>query len=391
MALFNSNSRSLLFNSGISTSLIRLLPMLVILFTLGCESKVETPAVKEKFNELALRNFGRDFAKKVRERNFNSLFECITVEKIRDDLTQEYSLKYLEREELRTEFGGAFRIGKSLTDFIIEDGSFEFKSLYKQDGKTFLRFRAYQNFMYDIIDFELDLSGDAIIIVDGYSFLLDQSYSEYIKELLFDNWGRDRSGHYDFDRQQWTKGIMKFNMIAGNQFFKGNYAAAKRSLEKIDEKEKYRGYIKRTELNILPYLLEIDQITLIKKYLQQSTNETSTAIYQSMFIAASTSPKKLKTAHHLLEKQLPNDRITLTLDALAAYKLGNYAQTQVYCDSVLSIYTELSEMRLLRLLASQNLNVGISDTLANMRLEAYDFNDMSTHDFQLAITLSNDF
>jgi hypothetical protein len=391
MASSNPHFFTPYFKLGFILKIIRWIPAVLIILVLSCIAEPEAPVYKEKYNDLALRNFGRDIAKKVRERNFNSLYKCISVDYIKNELSQEYALKYLEREALKTEFGGAFRIGKSLTDFIIEDGSFEFKSVYKLERKTFLRFRAYQNFMHDIIDFEIDLTGDSIQLIDGYSYLLDQSYSEYIKELLFDNWGRDQSGHYDFDRQVWTKGIMRFNMIAGNQYFKGNYEAAKRTLDKIEEKEKYRGYIKRTEINILPYLPEIDQVTLIKKYLQQSTNETSTAIYQSMFIAASTNEKKLKTAYQLLKKQLPNDRITLTLNALAAYKLGDYDMTQVYCDSVLKIYTELSEMRLLRLMAAQNLNVGISDTIANMRLDSYDFNDMSTHDFQLAITLSNDF
>ena len=110
-----------------------------------------------------------------------------------------------------------------------------------------------------------------------------------------------------------------------------------------------------------------------------------------MYISASSNALKLKSAFELLEKQLPGDITTTTLHALAAYKLGNYKSSHLYCDSVLKQFTELSEMRLLRLMASQNLNVNISDTLNNMLLDSYDFNDMSAHDFQLAISLSNRF
>lgn len=363
---------------------------LLIGVLISCKTESKSTLESNKaFNDLELRNFGRVVAKNVRERKFNDLFRKISVEPIMKNLNLEYGLRYLEREDITHEFSGEFRIGRYMTDFTTEDGTFHFVEHFTKEGADYLRFRAYQNFIFDIIDLKLDVDGDSIMVVDGYSYLLDKSFRDYIKEMVFDNWGRDRFGDYSAERMIWAKELMAQEVRVRNNMAVGNFNVARNVLNEIEESEKYRGYMRKTEIAILPYLDQADQLALIRKFKARSTNELSTTIYESLYTIAATDHEKLLTSYRRLEKQLPNDPTLGTLRALSEYKLSNYYNSYQICDSVLMEHTDFSEMRLLRLLAAQNIGIELSDTLNNMQLDAYDLNDMSEHDFMLAMTLDN--
>ncbi len=350
-------------------------------------SKSETPT----FNDRDLREFGYEIERNVKEYKHSALFKKISLQKIQDELANDYGLSYEQRVEVENGFEGDFRLSRYLIEFIIEDGTFHFMKVIEREGKHFLRFRAYQNFLHEIIDFELDLTGENPSIIGGYSHLLDKSIKEYIKELLFDRWNRDEAGRYNEDENQTAERLLETEIKIRNSVYTGDYLDGFYWLQSIPSEDLDKGYVKRSVIHLLPYLPPKQRQTLITRFQNSASNPISSAIYKSMLSWASENKSEFSNASSELQKLLPKDLTVVSLDALSSYKSGKFEESLKLCDSVLTYFDQFSELRLIRLLASQNLNVTASDTLNNRILSSYDLNDMSKHDFHLATTLSNEF